>query len=277
MIKVNDVEIKIGHFPDGTPLFNNIPVITISDRKIEFIWLYEGNEELVYLMFLVQHYKEVAHSSCKFYLTMPYVPNARMDRTKSVKEVFTLKHFCDIINSMEFDEVMIFDVHSNVTPALLHRVRQMNITHVVYDAIKRYNPDVLFFPDEGSCKRYSEILKEFYKELELPMPQIAYANKDRDWATGKLNGLIVQNESVINGKNVLIIDDICSKGNTFKFSAIKLIELGANHINLYISHCENTIHDGELLTMGWINEIFTTDSILTKHHPKIYVRNTFGR
>lgn len=276
MIKVNGQEIKLEKFPDGTPLFKDIPIIKNTDNSINFLWLYENNEELIYLMFLVQHYKEIAHTWVKFYLIMPFVPNSRMDRVKSNKEVFTLKHFCNIINSLGFNEVKIFDVHSNVTPALLNRVRQdKRVASIIYKAIKKYNPDVLFFPDEGSCKRYSEILKEFYSHLEIDMPAIAYANKDRDWNSGKIKGLVVQNGEVVKDKDVLIIDDICSKGGTFLYSAKALKGLGAKEINLYISHCENTILEGEMINSGLIENIYTTNSIFTKKYDRIFVDNIF--
>ena len=71
--------------------------------------------------------------------------------------------------------------------------------------------------------------------------------------------------------NVLIVDDICSKGGTFYHSAKKLKELGAKNIYLYVSHCENTILEGDLLTSGLIEKVFTTDSIFRKEHEKIEV------
>lgn len=78
---------------------------------------------------------------------------------------------------------------------------------------------------------------------------------------------------IIQNSNVLIIDDICSKGGTFYHSAKKLKELGAKNIYLYISHCENTILQGDLLTSGLIERVFTTDSIFTRKHEKIEVMN----
>ena len=276
MIKVNRQEICVERFPDGTPLFKSLPIFKNDVQSLSFEWFFENNEELVHLMMLVAHYRDVMPLSTSFFLTMPYVPNARQDRVKSYTDVFTLKHFCNIINSLGFESVKTFDVHSNVTPALLHRMHSAKvISSVIYKAIRRYNPDVLFFPDEGSCKRYSEILKQHYDNLCAEMPPIAYANKDRNWSNGTIRGLTVQNGEAVKGKNVLIIDDICSKGGTFLFSAKALKELGANHINLYISHCENTILDGEMINSGLIDEVFTTDSIFTKEHEKIFVDRVF--
>ena len=55
-------------------------------------------------------------------LVLPFVPNARMDRTHSSKEVFTLKYFAEVINSLEFASVTVLDPHSVVSEALIDRV-----------------------------------------------------------------------------------------------------------------------------------------------------------
>ena len=68
-----------------------------------------------------------------------------------------------------------------------------------------------------------------------------------------------------------IIDDICSRGGTFYHSAKKLKEHGANDIYLYVSHCENTILEGDLLKGDLIKRVYTTDSIFIKSHEKIEV------
>ena len=102
----------------------------------------------------------------------------------------------------------------------------------------------------------------------------AFGIKKRDWSTGKINGLDVSGMTdMIAGKHILIVDDICSRGGTFYHSAKKLKELGAKEIYLYVSHCENTILDGELLTSGLVDRVFTTNSIFTKEHEKIEVMN----
>ena len=105
--------------------------------------------------------------------------------------------------------------------------------------------------------------------IEIPY---TFGIKKRDWKTGQILGLDVAGEvKSIAGKDILIIDDICSRGGTFLHSAKKLKELGANDIYLYVSHCENTILEGELLNGDLIKKVYTTDSIFTKSHEKIEV------
>ena len=78
------------------------------------------------------------------------------------------------------------------------------------------------------------------------------------------------------GKKILIVDDICSRGGTFYHSAKKMKELGAEEVYLYVTHCENTILEGDLLTSGLIEKVFTTNSIFTKEHEKIEIYDLRG-
>lgn len=174
--------------------------------------------------------------------------------------------------------VEVLDAHSSVSLALLDRVVSMPIDHYLYKALtnivyqetggcmhedreEAYENLITFFPDEGAMKRYSSMLNFPY----------AFGIKDRDWNSGDIKGLKLMNSEIIEGKNVLIIDDICSRGGTFYHSAKALKEAGAKNIYLYITHCENTILEGELLTSGLIEKVYTTNSIFTKEHEKIEV------
>ena len=54
-------------------------------------------------------------------------------------------------------------------------------------------------------------------------------------------------------------------------TASKLKEMGATQIYLAVTHCENTIFEGDLLSSDLITKIYTTNSILNKEHKKIKV------
>lgn len=282
MIFINKQKIELGKFPDGTPLFKNFNTEKLfSDeeklggKRIQVVWRYENNEEMIYLFMLVNHIKN--HALCtgrsfRYILYMPYIPNARMDRVKDTDDVFTLKYFCDFINSLKFDKIFVLDAHSNVSLALLNNVvdRKEFLSDYIKQAIIKCNPDVLFFPDEGSYKRYDEIVKNIVSS-SLKTFDISFANKVRDWKTGKILSLNIVNEHVVKDKNILIIDDICSKGGTFYHSAKALKNLGAKNIFLYVTHCENTILEGDLIDSDLIKKVYTANTIFTKTHPLIDV------
>lgn len=266
MIKIDGTIIDIGSFPDGSMLVKYKPTAMQKFSGATIVWKYENDQEFICLMYLVKHLR--AHGVKKINLRMPYIPNARQDRVKSDEDVFTLKYFAELLNSLELDQVMVLDPHSSVSEALINNLLDMTPSFHIADTLERIeyltgSDDILmFYPDEGAMKRYSGM-------LELPY---AFGIKQRDWATGKILGLDVAGSThLIPGKTVLIVDDICSRGGTFYHSAKKLKELGADDIYLFVSHCENTILDGDLLDSGLIKKVFTSDSIFTKSHEKVEV------
>lgn len=257
MIKVNGIEIKQNHFPDGTLLMKYEPENGLNTIE----WKYESDSELFTLYCLKRHLEEICLNE-QTALKMYYIPNARQDRVKTSEDIFTLKYFSEIINSLNFEIVEILDPHSSVSEALLNKIVVKSPSGYIDQVIKDCKPNILFFPDEGAMKRYSSMAEKEY----------IFGIKKRDWATGKIEGLDVAGcVDKIKDSKILIIDDICSRGGTFYHSAKKLKELGAEEIYLYVTHCENTILDGDLLTSGLVEKVYTTNSIFTKEHEKIEV------
>lgn len=250
MIKVDGIEIKVESFPDGTPLFRLNPKIK-NNQQITVSWLFDSMSELFILQCIADFYK-----GCSLLLEMPYIPNARMDRVKNSDEVFTLKSFAKVLNAMKFKTVVVDNAHSDVSRALIDNI-QDNGLQSIENFLKGLQLDVktIMFPDAGACKRYSAMdeIKENY--------EVVVGEKTRDWRSGKILGLEIKgNPEAIKDKNILIIDDICSKGGTFKYSAIELKKLGAKDVYLYVSHCENVI-DIEALKEAGITKVFTTNSV----------------
>lgn len=256
MFKINDFPLLIERFPDETPRLN----ISLDTDAVILEWLYEKDEEML-LLFIVQHLRE-QYTVNKMTLYMPYIPHARMDRIKNKQEVFTLKYFCNFLNSLQFDNVIVRDAHSSVSLALINNIISEPIDNSIISLIDNLldpHKDIVFYPDEGSCKRYSEI---------IPF-RCAFGIKKREWATGNIKGLDIQGDLPQHSFHALIIDDISSYGGTFLHSARKLKELGADKIYLYVTHCENAILKGELINSGLLEKIYTTKSIYTGKHPLI--------
>ena len=263
MIKVEDlnnqttVTLNPTTFPDGTKLikYNR----TFAEGAYRITWLYDNDGELFQLIALVKHLKSKAR--CRIWLNLPYVPNARMDRVKNSDEVFTLKAFADTINWLGFEGVTICNPHSTVSEALFDGVRVdfdcvvEDVKHILDTSLDKI--DVLYFPDEGACKRYSDILAP----LGLP---VAFGIKKRDWKTGKILGIDIAGFDDLKGKNILMIDDICAYGGTFYYSACALKDKGANDISCYVTHLENSVMDkekGKLIQGDLIKTIYATNSI----------------
>ena len=257
MLKINGKTFEYKKFPDGTPMLRLSCTSVIADIE----WIYESNEELTLLWFIVKHMRSKGVKSIT--LHVPYLPNARMDRIKEADEVFTLKYFCELINAMKFDTVYVRDVHSDVSLALLDNVRSDDIAPRLHRLEEKLlsGDDIVFFPDEGASKRYKGMINRRY----------AFGIKRRDWRTGKIQGLDIAGDIPEKSFNALIIDDISSYGGTFLHSAKKLKECGAEKIWLYVTHCEESILNGELIKSGLLEKIYTTDSIFRASHELIEI------
>ena len=274
MIKVNDKIIDINKFPDGTPRIN-IDVQSIELEKyddtsyLNIDWYYEDNDEIFYL-WLIKKHLERYFINVGYTLCMPYIPNARMDRTKNHDEVFTLKYFCDFINSLNFDVVYVLDAHSDMSVALLNNCVCENPKEYIDDVIDSLPSNlVLYFPDAGAAKRYSDL---------FPKIMYCYGEKKRDWKTGKILGLDIRSNGIdLTNKTILMIDDIISYGGSLFYSAKALKECGVGDIYAYATHTENSILNKEKGTLiksledDTVKRLFTTNSLFNGNHEKITV------
>lgn len=279
MIKVIDnmgfvKEVTPTVFPDRTKLLK--VDIEVGPGDYTIVWLYDNDEELFQVIAITKHLQAKGFG---VNLRMPYIPNARMDRVKSANEVFTLKYFAHVINWLGFKNVYVANPHSTVSEALFERLDvdfncvSEDVSNILYGnyGATRFAADVIYFPDEGACKRYSELLSF----LNLPF---AFGIKKRDWKTGKIMGLDVVGDVDLNGKKVLMVDDICAYGGTFYFSALKLKELGAAEVGCYVTHLENSVLDqekGKLIHGDLIKKIYATNSIFRGEHEKIEIIRNF--
>ena len=275
MIKIGNERIQIEYFPDGTPRIN-LDVNKIKEWEydrafyITIDWFYENDNELFYLMLIKKHL-EKHFVNVNYILYMPYIPNARMDRTKNNDEVFTLKYFCDFINWLNFNAVYVLDAHSDVSIALLNNCVNESPKEYIEEAIKTISKDVvLYFPDAGAAKRYSSL---------FPDIEYCYGEKKRDWKTGNILGLDIRSNGIdLTNKTILMIDDIISYGGSLYYSAKTLKELGVDKIYAYATHTENSILDKEkgtllkLIEDGTVEKLFTTNSLFSQKHKKIIVK-----
>lgn len=167
-------------------------------------------------------------------LKIPYFPGARQDRYEP-KFCFTAKVYADLINSCYFDAVRIYDPHSPVISALLDNCYIETPELEIRKFIKIINDkhgvqiDGIIAPDLGASKRCQKIA-DF---LELPMYQCL---KSRDPKTGRLSNFRLIDD-ISNSKNLLVVDDICDGGGTFKLLAdfIKT-NYSLKRLYLFVSH-----------------------------------------
>jgi ribose-phosphate pyrophosphokinase len=200
-----------------------------------------------------------AHRSGRKTLIVPYFPYARQDRVMQPGEAFSLKAVARIINSLGFDEVVVCDPHSDVTPALIENIRvipqvELVMTHEpLCELLRSGEPIVIIAPDAGAAKKAFAVAQQFV------MPLIT-ASKVRDTKTGEITRTEVPATPWLVGHDAVIVDDICDGGRTFIELAKVLRTNGARRVFLYVTH--GIFSKGLGVFAGLIDGIYTTDSFL---------------
>lgn len=262
MIKINDIEIKFEKFPNNEMRLDKKQFEQFKEGSIHVNFKY-GNDEDLFKLFIVKKYLDEIRSNYtidNYPLWVTYYPYSRMDRDNP-NYVFTLKYVAEYLNNMGWGAVNILEPHSHVCKNLTNK---SNSVFVTSGLLKKYlsemdfdkDKDFLLFPDKGAYDRYNELFPDYTS---------IYAEKKRNFETGRIEDLTINDLGIdISDTNIIIIDDLCSRGGTFLWAADKLKEKGVNKIYFVVGHCEDTIYEGDLLKNNTIEKIFTTNSIIDK-------------
>lgn len=188
-------------------------------------------------------------------LVIPYLPGARQDRMNDAGDfLFAAKSIAEEINIRNFLNVVCFDPHSEVMPALINNCRVIHVDEADIEfGIKCY--DGVVAPDAGAAKRAEAIAKT----LKVP---VYNAWKTRDIASGnsKITGFGIENISGV--QKLLIVDDICDGGGTFIGLANHIKSMTQSYeieLDLYVSH--GLFTKGITALEELFETIITTDTV----------------
>lgn len=172
---------------------------------------------------------EYLENKAEFILNLPYIPYARQDRVMQPGEALSIKAFANIINSLNFDKVVVDDPHSDVSAALLNNVHIRSQDYLIQKFhIHFAGKDVtIVAPDAGARKKAQKVADR----MRLPLVE---AGKVRDLKTNQITGTAVFGD--VEGRECVIVDDICDGGRTFIALAQALKEKGAKRVILYVTH-----------------------------------------
>ena len=151
---------------------------------------------------------EVKKISSKIYAIMPYMGYARQDRQFLNGEIVTMSVVAKMLQAAGAKKIIAVDIHSKT--ALRHfKIPTENVSAIPELAkylkkLKLKNP-IVVSPDTGGslrAKKFADILKSDFITLK----------KSRNRKTGKVS--IRSTKADVNGKDLIIVDDIISTGGS---------------------------------------------------------------
>lgn len=239
-------------FPSGEL---NVKIDNITGSKVDIKFDFENCEEIVELMLIVDAIKRnYSHSQLGLgKLTMDYVPFGRQDRVMQKGESLSLKVFCDLINSMGFTRVVIQDAHSPVTTSLLNNCVEQKQNDIFGRFLIGYKDFYLISPDGGSLKKIYDLAKG------LACIEVVECSKTRNVISGEITGVKVHKED-FEGKDCVIVDDICDGGRTFIEIAKILKQKNCGIITLCVTH--GLFTKGLEVFDGLIDNIITNKGVV---------------
>lgn len=264
---------EIIKYPDGSS-YVKADTELIGNINYEFIHKINSYEDLWHLNQRVDAFWNL--NKQKPIIIIPNLIDAQADRRFNSNESFGLKLVCDFLNRMNADFKIFHPHNSEVVEALIDNVeiidnsefilqtllkldKSNNIKEIYKPLLKRelyksIDNLILMSSDAGGFKPLIKLCDKINWKGE-----VASASKAREYKNGKtiLTQLIAHND--FKGKDILIIDDICVYGGTFKGLSKLLRERNCGKLYLAISHMtvQNLSEDP---VTNYFDKVFTTNS-----------------
>jgi ribose-phosphate pyrophosphokinase len=185
---------------------------------------------------------------------IPYYGYARQDRKDQPRVAITAKLVANLITIAGVDRVMLMDLHASQIQGFFDCPSDhLYASKVFNDHIKKLNlhPGVAVSPDVGSIK----LVRAFAKELDF---SIAIVDKRRpDINKAEVMNIIGD----VDGKNIVIRDDLIDTAGTLTEAAAALRQRGANRIIAACTHAVLSGNSIEKIKNSPIEKLYVSDSI----------------
>lgn len=231
-LEKSDIKYVISRFPDGEVQVTLDPFS--RKEEINVRCRITSAEEL----FILMQVCDILHRhGMRFSISIYYLMGMRMDRVMDFNRPFTLSIITNILDHLCAANISIFCPHSE---ASLDQFRNTYATHIYSEEWEEAVKGILsaedfqmVLPDRGAVDRY------FPDGAKVPADIIIGA-KVRDIGTGKITSIEVENPEALDGRPLLLVDDLCDGGGTFVglAQAIKKVKPEAS-VNIIVNHMVN--------------------------------------
>ena len=179
------------------------------------------NETLMETLVLLDAFKR--SSAFRVTAVLPYFPYARQDKKDKPRVPITSKLVSDLIITAGADRILTMDLHAAQIQGFFNvPVDHLFAAPVMLDAIREIAPDNLTIvsPDAGGVERARAIAKRLQAELAIADKRRVAANEAE----------VLRIIGDVEGRNVVILDDIIDTAGTLYKTVTALKEKGAGRI-----------------------------------------------
>ena len=254
---------SVSSFPDGETFVKINENIRGQDIFVIQSTCPPTNQNLMELLILVDAARRA--SAARITAVIPFFGYARQDRKDQPRVPITAKLVANLLVAAGVNRVLTMDLHAQQLQGFF----DIPVDHLyALPVLNRYlweaglNDLVVVSPDVGGVKMASAYAQALGAGL-------AIAVKRRCSAT-EVDTLYIIGE--VQGKNVLIVDDLTETSGTLTSAAKVLSQCGVKNIYAGVSHAILTSCSIERLRLSEIKQLITTDSVPIPQKAKNFVK-----
>ncbi len=264
-------EVNYQQFSDG----EMSPYIQESVRGHEVFLIqstFAPSDNLMELLLMVDAARRASASSVN--VVIPYFGYARQDRKDKPRVAIAAKLHANLISAAGATRIMTCDLHADQIQGFFDiPVDHLDGAYIFVPYLKSLGLNNIMFasPDVGGIKRARSFAKFFEAEL-------AVCDKFRKEAN-KIESMRLIGE--VEGKDVVLVDDLVDTAGTICKAAALLKEKGASSVRAVCTHAVLSGKAYENVENSMLEELVVTDTIPVKHTSKkikvITVSNLFAK
>jgi len=255
-------EIKLQKFSDGemAPYYNE----SIRGANVFLVQsTMAPSDNLMELCLMIDAAKRA--SAYKVIAVMPYFGYARQDRKDKPRIAIGAKLVANILTAAGADRIMTCDLHAGQIQGFFDiPVDHLNGSAIFVPYLRSLNLDNLLFasPDVGGVKRTRSFAQHFNSEMVV-------IDKHRKRPNEVAEMRIIGN---VEGRNVVLVDDLVDTGGTLCKAAQIIMENGAESVRAVCTHPVLSGKAYENIENSVLSELVVTDTIpLSRASDKIRV------
>jgi ribose-phosphate pyrophosphokinase len=226
---------------------------SVREEDIFFIQTTNSSDYIMETLLVIDAAKR---AGCKsFTLISPFQGYSRQDKTDHVRSSIGSKVLSDILEKVGMTRLITIDLHASSIQGFYNTsVIHLNGNKIFTKYIKSLNLDnlVICSPDHGAIKKNTDFAKAF------PESTFAVINKKRI-KPNEIHSMELIGD--VNGKNVVIVDDMADTLGTLKKASEILVEAGALSVRAISTHGILSGKAMQNLEESKLTELIVSDTI----------------
>lgn len=213
---------------------------------------FPSSDNLMELLMMIDAARRA--SAYKVIAVMPYFGWARQDRKDRPRVPIGAKLVANLLVAAGVDRIMTMDLHADQIQGFFDvPVDALYASGIFVPYIKNLNIEDLSIasPDMGGAKRANSYAKHLHAPIIISHKERAKAN-----VVGSMTAI-----GEVEGRNVLIVDDMIDTAGTICMAANMLMEKGAKSVRAVITHPVLSGAAYERINESKLQEVIVTDTI----------------